>query len=105
QKQSPTINQTIEELQRALREYIEAAYHISDPGMVQQRRALLDEMGVIHQRPYLESTPRYVTGLRYQDIPGIDPVVADLFSALAKSTKETKQILYDPPYKHQSDSI
>jgi hypothetical protein len=29
-----TINETIEELHAALREYIEAAYHISDPAMV-----------------------------------------------------------------------
>ena len=55
-----TIDQTVMQLHAALQEYIEAAYHISDPQMVKERAALLLEPGVIHQRPYLESTPRYV---------------------------------------------
>ncbi len=100
-----TINETIEELQRSLREYIEAAYHISDPDLVEQRRRLLDELGVIHQRPYLESTPRYVGGKRFKQISGLDSVVADLLTELAKPTATGKHLLYDPPYKHQADSI
>src|SRR5205809_757767 len=63
-----TINETIEELHAALREYIEAAYHVSDPAMLKQRRELLDELGVIHQRPFLESTPRYIIDRRFEVI-------------------------------------
>ncbi len=57
-----TIGETIEQMRRSLRDYIEATYHISDPILIRQRARLLDEQGVIYQRPYLESTPRYVTG-------------------------------------------
>ena len=99
-----TIDQTVEELRRALREYIEAAYHISDPGMVEQRAQLLGELGVIFQRPYLESTPRYVLGNKYAQIPGLDSKVASLLTALAKPI-QGKQLIYDPPYKHQADAI
>lgn len=102
---SATITQTIEELHTALREYIEAAYHVSDPRMVAQRRVLLDKLGIIHQRPYLESTPRYVPGAKYKDIPGVDPVVSTLLTELAKPTNQGRQLLYDPPYKHQADAI
>ena len=59
---SLTIGETIQQLHRALCEYIEATYHVSHPILVAQRKQLLDELGVIHQKPYLESTPRYKTG-------------------------------------------
>ena len=104
-RQSATITQTIEELHTALREYIEAAYHISDPRMVTQRRVLLDNLGVIHQRPFLESTPRYMPGRKFKDIPDLDPVVGALLSNLARPTDQGRQLLYDPPYKHQADAI
>jgi ATP-dependent helicase YprA (DUF1998 family) len=100
-----TINETIQELHIALREYIEAAYHISDPAMVKQRRELLDELGVIHQRPFLESTPRYVVDRKFEQIPGLDPQVADLFSRLSKLEATNRQVLYNPPYRHQAEAI
>ncbi len=48
-----TIGQTIEALHQELCHYIEAFFHISDPNLIAQRRALLDVPGVIHQRPFL----------------------------------------------------
>ena len=57
-----TIGETIDEVQTALKDYIEATYHISDPTLVAQRRRLLETVGVIHQEPYIESTPRYYAG-------------------------------------------
>ena len=101
----PTINETIAELQRALREYIEAAYHISDSRMVTQRRQLLDELGVIHQRPFLESTPRYIAGPQYAAIKGLDSSVRDVFTLLSEAPTGSRRIIYDPPYKHQADAI
>ena len=64
----PTIGQTIEEIRIALRDYIEATYHVSQPRIVQQRKVLLDTPGVISQAPYLESTPRYVSGERFSNL-------------------------------------
>ena len=57
-----TIGQTIELLHRSLQDYIEAAYHVSNETLVAQRKALLEEIGVIHQQPYLESTPALCSG-------------------------------------------
>lgn len=99
-----TIDQTVMQLHAALQEYIEAAYHISDPQMVKERAALLREAGVIHQRPYLESTPRYLSGPKYSDIAGLDSSVASLFTSLSKSDG-AKPILYNPPYLHQAEAI
>lgn len=62
-----TIGETTQQLHRALRDYIEATYHVSHPTLVDQRSALLDQIGVIHQRPYLESTPRYKPGKSSQN--------------------------------------
>ena len=53
-----TIGETITEIRRALKEYIEATYHISHPSLVEQRKQLLEEPGAIYQAPFLESTPR-----------------------------------------------
>ena len=63
---SLTIVETIQQLQGALQDYIEATYHVSHPALVAQRQEILRTPGVIHQRPYLESTPRYKTGTAFQ---------------------------------------
>lgn len=99
-----TIDQTIAELQAALSDYIEAAYHISDPPMVSQRAELLRQPGVVHQRPYLESTPRYVLGPKYSDIVGVDSAISTLLTELSASN-ENKPILFNPPYLHQAEAI
>ena len=67
-----TIGQTIQQLHRSLRDYIEATYHVSNPMLVDQRRQLLEQRGVIHQQPYLESTPRYKAGEPFAAL-GLDP--------------------------------
>src|SRR4051812_36071690 len=99
-----TIDQTIAELQAALRDYIEAAYHLSDPLMVSQRAELLRQPGVVHQRPYLESTPRYVLGQKYADIAGMDSAAANLLTELSASSG-SKPILFNPPYLHQAEAV
>jgi hypothetical protein len=65
---SQTIQETIQQLHGSLRDYIEATYHISARSLIAQRKELLDRPGVIHQVPYLESTPRYETGESFSDI-------------------------------------
>jgi ATP-dependent helicase YprA (DUF1998 family) len=100
-----TINETVAQLQHALRDYIEATYHISDLQMVAQRKALLNEEGVIYQRPYIESTPRYEAGLPFADIPGLHPTVGAFFTKLSERTNGQKPLLFNPPYTHQADAI
>jgi ATP-dependent helicase YprA (DUF1998 family) len=102
---APTIKETIQELHSSLREYIEATYHISAPALIEQRKELLDRTGVIHQIPYLESTPRYQTGDSFATIKSLPPAALKAYSVLSTPLGELPAILYDPPYKHQSDSI
>ncbi|RJR32323.1 MAG: DEAD/DEAH box helicase [Desulfobacteraceae bacterium] len=99
-----TIGETIQQLQRALRDYIEATYHISHPKLVAQRQALLEETGVIYQRPYLESTPRYVSGTRFDELR-LDPATLEIFSAVSKPQGEQAMLIHDPPYQHQASAI
>jgi ATP-dependent helicase YprA (DUF1998 family) len=100
-----TIQGTIQELHHCLRDYIEATYHISDPKLLEQRRRLLEQPGVIHQIPYLESTPRYVSNRRFDSITGLPVPALAAYSALASSSGNLSALLHDPPYQHQADAI
>ena len=95
-----TIVETIRQLHQALQDYVEAAYHVSHPTLVAQRRMLLEQPGVIHQRPYLESTPRYKTGTAFRDL-GLDSAALDLFTAVSKAEDDLTLLIHDPPYQHQ----
>lgn len=98
---SMTIGETIRELHTALRDYIEATYHISNPKLVAQRRALLEELGVIHQKPYLESTPRYRTKKSFS-VLGLDSAALEIFSEVSKKQGNLGILIHDPPYEHQA---
>ncbi len=98
-----TIGETIQQLHRALQDYIEATYHVSHPTLVAQRRRLLEEPGVIHQRPYLESTPRYQTGAAFRDL-GLDAATLEVFSAVSRADGDLGLLIHDPPYQHQAMS-
>ena len=99
------IQETIEQLHDVLCDYIEATYHISDKSLIKRRKQLLDEPGVIHQVPYLESTPRYRTGDHFSDMAGLPPAALEVFRTLSKPENDLPQIIYDPLYQHQSEAI
>lgn len=101
--EAPTIAETITKIQSALREYIEATYHIGHPALIEQRRELLDEDGVISQAPFIESTPRYQTSRRFSDLE-LDPAAQQLFASLTSNAGGTR-LLYDPPYTHQAKAL
>ena len=98
-----TIVETIQQMQGALQDYIEATYHISQPTLVAQRQEILQAPGVIHQRPYLESTPRYKTGTTFKDL-GLDPAVLEVFGSVSEPEGDLNRLIYDPPYEHQAIS-
>lgn len=100
-----TIQETIKQLLASLAEYIEATYHISVPSLIARRQELLRRPGVIHQIPYLESTPRYEAGTRFAEIDGLPAAALEVFAALSKSEGDLPRLLYDPPYRHQSEAI
>ena len=100
-----TIQQSIDQLHGALRDYIEATYHISARSLIDRRKALLAEPGVIHQVPYLESTPRYETGEPFSELKGLAPAALQAFNAVSQAQGDLPKLIHDPPYKHQSESV
>lgn len=102
---SLTIGETIEQLHQSLSGYIEATYHVSNPQLIQQRKRLLKKVGVIHQKPYLESTPRYQAGPNFAEIEGLPPAALEIFETLSKKSGGNARVIYDPPYQHQAASI
>ena len=100
-----TTQESIEQLHRALSDYIEATYHISAPSLIRQRKQLLAQPGLIHQIPYLESTPRYHTGERLAKMKGLPTAALEAFLSVSKKDGDRPQLVYDPPYSHQSDAI
>ena len=102
---SKTVHETANDLKQSLIEYIEATYHIADTPLLLQRRTLLEEEGVIHQAPYLESTPRYKPGESFGKIARLDAAAAELLQAMSKPDPAGKQLLFDPPYTHQAQSL
>lgn len=99
------IQEMIEQLHGSLCEYIEATYHISNKSLIQQRKRLLNQSGVIHQTPYLESTPRYKSGLQFSDIVGLPKAALEAFHCLSKPTNDLPKLVYDPPFQHQLEAI
>ena len=98
-----TLTQSSRDLHRALKEYIEAAYHISHPSLLDQRYELLDELGVIHQQPYIESTPRYQSGPKFSEL-GLNDAALTIFTDLSKPDDDGDVVIHDPTYEHQAES-
>ena len=100
-----TIQETIKQLHSSLRDYIEATYHISAVALIEQRRKLLERPGVIFQVPYLESTPRHQSGVRFAGMKGLPDAALEVYTMLSKAEEGLPALIYDPPYKHQSEAI
>ena len=100
-----TIQQSIEQLHGALRDYIEATYHISARSLIDRRKALLGVPSVIHQVPYLESTPRYETGRSFSELTGLAPAALKAFNAVSQEQGDLPRLIHDPPYLHQSEAV
>ena len=99
-----TVGETIAQLHGVLCDYIDATYHISHPILIDQRRELLETLGIIHQRPYLESTPRYRSGREFAEL-GLEPSILSMLSQVTREVGALPQLLYDPPYDHQAQSV
>lgn len=93
------------ELHKALMAYIEATYHISDDDLLHQRAELLSELGVVHQIPFLESTPRYEARDKFSSIKDLHPAALEALLTLVPKNHLGKQVLFDPPYLHQAEAL
>jgi len=99
-----TLSETVDELHAALRDYIEATYHISDPPLIRQRRQLLDDVGVIRQLAYIESTPRYRSAEPFENLRLPDAALKILLAA-SNTTVDGSSLVHNPPYMHQAASL
>jgi ATP-dependent helicase YprA (DUF1998 family) len=100
-----SLHSVAQKLHHSLVKYIEATYHIADSSLTKQRREALDTPGVIHQIPYIESTPRYPLGQPFSKIAGLPPAAVQALLTLVEKNERGKRVLYDPPYQHQADAI
>jgi ATP-dependent helicase YprA (DUF1998 family) len=98
-----TVGDSITEILGTLQDYIEATYHIGDPSLVEQRRQLLGEEGVLFRAPYIESTPRYASAPLFEDLD-IPETAKALFREMAHPP-DGEPILHDPPYAHQAAAL
>ena len=100
-----TIQKSIDQLHRALSDYIEATYHISASTLIARRKELLNRPGVIYQVPYLESTPRYQTSAGFASMIGLPAAAREAYLAVSEPDGDLPRLVYDPPYQHQWEAI
>ncbi len=99
-----TIAETTQQITASLRDYIEATYHIGHPVLVAQRRALLEQEGVLFQAPYIESTRRYTPSRSFADLD-IPSEAKELLEMMSQPSGSRDPILNDPPYTHQAIAL
>lgn len=90
-----------EGLRAGFHQYLEAQYHIWDEHLIEERKALLNEIGVSNQEPRLEGTPFYRQGKPYPDLAIPDPAKSIL--VLAAGQKDSG--IYERPYQHQTEAL
>src|SRR5260370_30702281 len=91
-----------DQLHESLRRYIEAQYPIRDTGVIEERHALLKEMGTIGQKPYVETTPTYATDRIYSELDLPAPIGQTLtdFAGWKPSIG-----IFPRPYVHQAQAL
>ena len=109
-----TPTRLIKRLSDSLRGYIESAYPLSDPILVQARRRLLEtEAGghLLSQEPFIETTTRYTTSPRGYNELGLSSHIGEFFSRLSETPTGTsgpeddRRILYSSMYGHQEKAF
>jgi hypothetical protein len=95
------IKQVAEKIHSRLQRYLEAQYHIKDPGLIEERHRLLLEPGSIAQRPFVEVTPSYAVEDGFSRLK-IPQIVSDLLTELGALRPS---IGVYPPYRHQADAL
>lgn len=89
-------------LRSRLHRYIEAAYHLRDSSVVDERRMLLNEPGAIAQEAFLETTPSYELGRAYAQLGLPNPIGSTLEELAAW---EPGIGIFARPYRHQAEAL
>jgi len=94
-----SITEVSEDLEQDHRKYIESTYHLQHPRLLKERRQLMAD-GAISTEPWVESSPRYVSGKQFQNLN-----LPDCMTSLLEDLKGCGPEIYDPPYKHQANAL
>jgi len=86
------------QLPEKLAQYLEAQYHIWDEHLVRERRALIDEPGVISREPFIESTPAYIPGSAFRRLA----IPTELIDLLTRAAEDPTTGIPATPYRHQA---
>ena len=89
-----------EDLKETLCQYLETAHNISDPAISRERARLLREVGVVSQRPFVETTPRFKTGAWLRDVSL--PRIPEKFPTFVGHGLSTEKF---PLYAHQEAAL
>jgi ATP-dependent helicase YprA (DUF1998 family) len=94
------VHAALARLTQSLRSYLEAQYHIRNEAAIRERRLLLEEDGAICQVPFVESTPVYELGGRYEELH-LPAGVKTVLTSLAKLNIG----VFPRPYVHQTHAL
>src|SRR6516225_2514342 len=89
------------ELHVQLERYIEAQYPIRHASVVAERHALLETTRVISQEPFIESTPGYISGPRYNSLA----LPSSMGSALEELASWEHSAIPTRLYRHQAEAL
>ncbi|WP_162005400.1 DEAD/DEAH box helicase [Dictyobacter vulcani] len=95
-------NEIASQLHEGLQRYLEAQYPIRDIGIIQERRALLQEYGCISQQPFIETTPTYAFGDAYNKLQLPDPL-SEAFNHFSQWQPGIG--IFPQPYAHQAQAL
>lgn len=95
------VNEIAQRIHGRLQRYLEAQYHIKNSSVIEERKRLLEEVGTISQRPFVEVTPTYATGKDFSSLD-VPKVISDLLRELSNFSPSVGVF---SPYKHQSDAL
>ena len=97
-----TIGETIKQLHRALRDYIEATYHVSHPyarGPAPPRSSTNSASSTSAHT--WRARPATRPGNSSADL-GLDPAALEIFTSVSAPRAISRLLIHDPPYQHQA---
>lgn len=100
-----TLNSSVDKLKQTFIDYIKATYHIADEAIIKQRDKILNTVGNVFQKSFIESTPQYEVGEKIENMGDLSQELRELLLSLSISDEENKKIIFNPLYSHQSKSI
>lgn len=88
-------------LREDLENYIRSQYLGKSPILLEALGEELDKVGVLYQKPYIESSPAYIS------VPNgiLDTKIPEWLKSFFVSLSEARLGVYPSPYKHQIDSL